>query len=117
MATLGLSLKGGPVTITEVLPGSAAERAGLKSGDRVVAWQGKPLTQAAELIKAVRAQPGQRVALGIERGGQRLDIPVTLDTAPPRDGEVPGAARPASWVLRSVRRCRWKPCAMPRSRP
>ncbi len=92
LATLGLSLKGGPVTITEVLPGSAAERAGLKSGDRVVAWEGKPLTQAAELIKAVRAQPGQRVALGIERGGQRLDIPVTLDTAQPRQGEAPGGA-------------------------
>lgn len=92
LAMLGLSLKGGPVTITEVLPGSAAERAGLKPGDRVVAWQGTPLTQAAELIKAVRAQPGQRVALGIERGGQRLDIPVTLDSTPPRDGEAPGAA-------------------------
>ena len=92
LAMLGLSLKGGPVTITEVLPGSAAERAGLKPGDRVVAWQGKPLTQAAELIRAVRAQPGQRVALGIERGGQRLDIPVTLDSTPPRDGEAPGAA-------------------------
>lgn len=92
LVTLGLSLKGGPVTITEVMAGSAAERAGLKAGDRVVAWQGKPLTQAAELIKAVRAQPGQRVALGIERNGQRLDIPVTLDTAPPREGEASGAA-------------------------
>ncbi|CAG2143956.1 RIP metalloprotease RseP [Cupriavidus numazuensis] len=92
LATLGLSLKGGPVTITEVMAGSAAERAGLKAGDRVVAWQGKPLTQAAELIKAVRAQPGQRVALGIERNGQRLDIPVTLDTTPPREGEASGAA-------------------------
>ncbi|CAG9182095.1 Regulator of sigma-E protease RseP [Cupriavidus laharis] len=92
LAMLGLSLKGGPVTITEVLPGSAAERAGLKPGDRVVAWQGKPLTQAAELIKAVRAQPGQRVALGIERRGQRLDIPVTLDSAKPREGDAPGTA-------------------------
>lgn len=92
LAMLGLALKGGPVTITEVLPGSAAERAGLKPGDRVVAWQGTPLTQAAELIKAVRAQPGQRVALGIERGGQRLDIPVTLDSTPPREGDAAGTA-------------------------
>ncbi|QQX82890.1 RIP metalloprotease RseP [Cupriavidus necator] len=86
LATLGLNLKGGPVTITEVLPDSAAERAGLKQGDRIVAWQGSPLTQASALIKAVRSQPGQTVTLGIERDGKRLDVPVTLDTAVARDG-------------------------------
>ena len=86
LATLGLNLKGGPVTITEVLPDSAAERAGLKKDDRIVAWQGSPLTQASALIKAVRSQPGQTVTLGIERDGKRLDMPVTLDTAVARDG-------------------------------
>lgn len=92
LAMMGLALKGGPVTITEVLPGSAAERAGLKPGDRVVAWQGTSLTQATELIKAVRAHPGQRVVLGIERGGRRVDVPVTLDSTPPREGDAHGAA-------------------------
>ncbi|WP_432260104.1 RIP metalloprotease RseP [Cupriavidus sp. TMH.W2] len=86
LATLGLSLQGGPVTITEVLPDSAAERAGLKKGDRIVAWLGSPLTQASVLIKAVRSQPGQAVTLGIERDGKRLDVPVTLDTAAAREG-------------------------------
>ncbi|MFS8976648.1 RIP metalloprotease RseP [Cupriavidus necator] len=101
LATLGLNLKGGPVTITEVLPDSAAERAGLKKGDRVVAWQGSPLTQASALIKAVRSQPGQTVTLGIEREGKRLDVPVTLDTAPARDSDkdAKGAAPAASGKL------------------
>jgi len=94
LATLGLFLKGGPVTITEVMPGSAAERGGLKQGDRVVAWQGKPLTHASELIKAVRSQPGQQVTLGIERGGQRLEIPVTLDTNPAAKDGAGSAAGP-----------------------
>ncbi|WP_354682294.1 RIP metalloprotease RseP [Cupriavidus necator] len=94
LATLGLNLKGGPVTITEVLPDSAAERAGLKKGDRVVAWQGSPLTQASALIRAVRSQPGQAVTLGIERDGKRMDVPVTLDSAAARDGgkDASGAA-------------------------
>jgi len=95
LATLGLFLKGGPVTITEVIPDSAAARAGLKAGDRVVAWQGQPLAQASELIKAVRAQPGQRVTLGIERGGQRLDVPVTLDSVPGGKGGTQGSATPS----------------------
>ncbi|CAG9180596.1 RIP metalloprotease RseP [Cupriavidus pampae] len=95
LATLGLNLKGGPVTVAEVLPDSAAQRGGLRAGDQVVAFQGKPLTQASELIRAVRAQPGQPVVLGVERDGKRLEVPVTLDTAP---GETPkngGAAVPA----------------------
>ncbi|MEM5428574.1 RIP metalloprotease RseP [Cupriavidus oxalaticus] len=95
LSTLGLNLKGGPVTITEVLSDSAAERAGLKKGDRVVAWQGTPLTQASALIKAVRSQPGQTVTLGIERDGKRLDVPVTLDAAAPRDGEKDASGAPA----------------------
>ncbi|TDF63531.1 RIP metalloprotease RseP [Cupriavidus sp. L7L] len=95
LSTLGLNLKGGPVTITEVVPDSAAERAGLKKGDRIVAWQGTPMTQASALIKAVRSQPGQTVTLGIERDGKRLDVPVTLDAAAPRDGEKDASGAPA----------------------
>lgn len=94
LTVLGLALKGGPVTITEVMSGSAAERAGLKAGDRVVAWQDRPLAQAGELIRAVRSQPGQKVVLGIERGGQRLDVPVTLDSAPAPEG-AKGATGPS----------------------
>ncbi|AZG14318.1 RIP metalloprotease RseP [Cupriavidus pauculus] len=81
LATLGLALKGGPVTITEIVADSAAQRAGLRAGDKVLAWQGQPLTQAGELIRGVRARPGQDVTLGIERGGQRLDVAVKLDAA------------------------------------
>ncbi|PLP97802.1 RIP metalloprotease RseP [Cupriavidus pauculus] len=82
LATLGLALKGGPVTITEIVADSAAQRADLRAGDKVVAWQGQPLTQAGELIRGVRARPGQDVTLGIERAGQRLDVTVKLDAAP-----------------------------------
>jgi len=93
LATLGLFLKGGPVTITEVVPDSAAQRAGIKAGDRVVAWQGQPLTQASELIRGVRARPGQDVTLGIERAGQRIDVTAKLDAAQAPQGEARGSAQ------------------------
>ncbi|MGO4302348.1 RIP metalloprotease RseP [Cupriavidus sp. RAF12] len=95
LATLGLNLKGGPVTITEIVPDSAAQRAGLKAGDRVVTWQGQPLTQASELIRGVRARPGEPVTLGVERAGQRLDVPVRLDSAPAAEGARDASGAPA----------------------
>jgi regulator of sigma E protease len=58
LATLGLALKGGPVTITEIVP-IPRRSAGLKAGDTVVAWHGQPLTQAGALIRGVRARPGR----------------------------------------------------------
>ncbi|GJG95543.1 RIP metalloprotease RseP [Cupriavidus pauculus] len=96
LATLGLALKGGPVTITEIVPDSAAQRADLRAGDKVVAWQGQPLTQAGELIRGVRAKPGQDVTLGIERAGQRLDVTVKLDAAP--GGKAGADGEPAPMV-------------------
>jgi len=93
LATLGLFLKGGPVTITEIVPDSAAQRAGLKAGDRVVAWQGQPLTQASELIRGVRARPGQEVALGIERAGQRIDVTAKLDATAVPERDARGGAQ------------------------
>ncbi|MCA3183070.1 RIP metalloprotease RseP [Cupriavidus sp.] len=94
LATLGLALKGGPVTITEIVADSAAQRAGLRAGDKVVAWQGQPLTQAGELIRGVRARPGQAVTLGIERAGQRMDVSVKLDAAPGGKAGAEGEAAP-----------------------
>ncbi|EKZ95651.1 zinc metallopeptidase [Cupriavidus sp. HMR-1] len=93
LAVLGLALKGGPVTITEIVPDSAAQRAGLKAGDRVVAWDGQPLTQASALIRGVRARPGQEVTLGIERAGERMDVKAKLDAAPAPEGEARGGSQ------------------------
>lgn len=96
LATLGLALKGGPVTITEIVADSAAQRAGLQTGDKVVTWQGQPLTQAGELIRGVRARPGQEVTLGIERAGKPMELAVKLDAAP--GGKVEADGKPAPLV-------------------
>lgn len=93
LATLGLALKGGPVTIREVLPDSAAARAGLRAGDRVVAWQGQPIVQPDQLIRAVRGAPGENATLTIEREGQRREIAVRVDAAEATGQDAPVTGR------------------------
>ena len=55
--------------IGQVVDGSAAERAGLAAGDRVVSVDGKPVESWEALVAAIRARPGQAMSLLVERGG------------------------------------------------
>ena len=54
------------VVLGEVLPGSPAEKAGLKAGDRIVKLDGEPLGDWKDLTDRVgKHQPGDKVALEI----------------------------------------------------
>jgi len=64
-----------------IVPGSPAERAGLKVGDRVVDAGGKPIAYWEELVQAIRARPGAALRLAIERNGERIALEVVPDTA------------------------------------
>jgi regulator of sigma E protease len=48
-----------PATLGRVLPGSAAERAGLALGDRVVAINGKPMKTWFDFTAEISASPGK----------------------------------------------------------
>lgn len=49
----------------------------VKKGDVVVALEGKTVATYTELVDDLaRIEPGQRVSLGIERGGARLDVEI-----------------------------------------
>jgi regulator of sigma E protease len=63
--------------IHEVQGGSAAARAGLKAGDRVVQADGRAVTSWARLVDAIQAHPGTPLRLRVSRGGQLLDLTVT----------------------------------------
>ncbi len=66
--------------VSEVLPGSAAAKAGIKAGDIIVAIEGKPITSFAELrVKIGTTPPGKAVKIGLLRNGKPLDVTVTLD--------------------------------------
>ncbi len=66
-----------PTRIGQVLPGHIAEQAGLKSGDRILAVDGKPLGEWEQLAKIIHKSPGKAVRLTVDRGGQRFEVDVT----------------------------------------
>lgn len=67
------------VEIVEVTSGSAAESAGLQSGDRVLSLDGAPVTQIQELAGLVLAhQAGDEVTLEVVRGEDEIQLEAVL---------------------------------------
>jgi putative serine protease PepD len=62
-----------------IVAGGPAEKAGLKAGDIITSFGGKPISGSDELIMAIRARsPGERVQIGYTRGTQRSTTELTL---------------------------------------
>ncbi|HEY6741022.1 MAG TPA: trypsin-like peptidase domain-containing protein [Lapillicoccus sp.] len=65
-----------------VQSGSAAARAGLQDGDVIVEFEGQKVQDADSLIVAIRARSvGDTVAMKVQRGGQTVDVSITLQSA------------------------------------
>jgi regulator of sigma E protease len=64
--------------IGEVAAASAADRAGLKAGDEIVALDGEPVGDFLALRQYIATHPGERLTFAIERGGERRELAVTL---------------------------------------
>ncbi|MCU1430999.1 MAG: peptidase [Actinotalea sp.] len=63
-----------------VTPDGPADRAGIAPGDVIVAIDGRPLTQADELIVSLRAKaPGDAVSLTVRTGEDEREVRVVLD--------------------------------------
>ncbi len=62
-----------------VTPGSPAEKAGLKGGDILIEFDGKPIQNLYDFTYALRAKkPGETVAVKVLRGSDTVDAQVTL---------------------------------------
>jgi len=61
----------------QVVAGGAAERAGLKSGDRVLEAGGQPIADWQDFVSVIERHPGQVVPLVVRRGQQQVDLRVT----------------------------------------
>ncbi len=61
-----------PFKVGVVASGMPASKAGLKEGDRITAVNGQPIQFYHEFQKVIKANPGKKVALTIQRGNQTL---------------------------------------------
>ena len=65
--------------VLQVVPGSAAAKAGLLSGDLIVRFGDRPVRTVEDLLAALRHhKPGDRVAVTVIRDGKRKTLQVTL---------------------------------------
>jgi serine protease Do len=78
--------------VSQVMAGSPAAAAGLRAGDVIQRIDGQPTAQAGALsVRIAQAVPGERIALGVWRQGQAIDLTVTLGRA--GEGAQAGAAQ------------------------
>lgn len=74
----GVGERAGAV-VSDVTTGSAAAKAGILPGDKVVSFDGRSVTGIADLAGQVRSyQAGDTVTVGVLRDGQEMEIPITL---------------------------------------
>lgn len=73
----------GWATISRVVPGAPADRAGLEVGDVITAVDTAAILTGEELAQAIAArQPGDEIRLTLRRGPETLAFSVTLAAAP-----------------------------------
>ena len=86
----GLDTRTG-VVITQVVPESPAEQAGLRTGDVVLRVDGRPVRHATELRNMIGLlRVGQSVELELRRNGERHTVRATVDTR--ESAQVDGAS-------------------------
>jgi regulator of sigma E protease len=96
-----------PPVIDDVVPGSAAEAAGLRSGDRVVSADGTPIHNWKQWVEYVRARPDAMIRAVVERSdGARLSMdvrPRAVDSAEGRIGQIGAKPRVPDDVADSMK--------------
>lgn len=68
-----------PADISHVLPGSAAERAGVKPGDIIRRINGAEIERFEQVIRIVQLAPGARLDIVVERSGRELSLSAVSD--------------------------------------
>ncbi len=69
------------IDVETVVPGGAAEAAGVQVGDRVVAIDGVEMTDSVIFNRTLLAAQGETVTLGVERNDDQVDLPLAVPFA------------------------------------
>ncbi len=94
VVSLGMIPRGPQIesVLQEVQPDSAAQKAGLQAGDRIVKVDGQILDSWQSFVIQVRDNPGKPIALEVERGGYSVALTLTPDTKSAGKGKIQGFA-------------------------
>jgi serine protease Do len=98
---VGLTLDPDGVRIAEVVPGTAADKAGLKADDLVLSLAGKAIDDVDVFSETVqRYKPGEVVTLRVRRSGEEKELKATLGARPSEEPAKPGApTRPGGRLM------------------
>ncbi|NYE59868.1 regulator of sigma E protease [Duganella sp. 1224] len=80
-AQLGVDVARPAPVVLQVLPGSPAERAGLRAGDLMTAVDGVAVDDSPSFIDKIRPGAGKTLLLAIQRNGQPLTVSVVPEAA------------------------------------
>ena len=78
-----------PPAVRQMLPGGAADVAGLKPGDRIVAFDGNENPKWRTVADDALLSPGQPIPVEVERSGQRIKLTIK-PTPHTEEGETVG---------------------------
>ncbi len=80
---INIDIRDGWATVIEPFPGAPAERAGIQTGDRIIAVDGEStlLRSEQEVVNMLRGEPGSAVQVSLERFGvHRFTVTVRRQT-------------------------------------
>ncbi|AMZ72408.1 MULTISPECIES: RIP metalloprotease RseP [Pseudomonas] len=103
-----------PPILAELDPKGPAQAAGLKTGDRLLALDGQPVSDWQQVVDSVRVRPDTKIVLRIERDGAPIDVPVTLaargeSKAP--SGYLGAGVKAVDWPPEMIREVSFGPVA------
>lgn len=89
--------------VSEVEPSGAAARAGIQSGDVIMAVNGTPIAHGEDLPRNVaRNPPGSEIKVSLVRKGQPREVTARLDLMPDDDAQRPARTRAPKDAVRST---------------
>ncbi|MET0776219.1 MAG: RIP metalloprotease RseP, partial [Pseudomonas mandelii] len=103
-----------PPVLAELDSKGPAQAAGLKTGDRLLALDGKSLDDWQQVVDTVRMHPDTKIMLRVERDGAQIDVPVTLaargeSKAP--TGYLGAGVKAVDWPPEMIREVSYGPVA------
>jgi len=103
-----------PPVLAELDPKGPAQAAGLKTGDRLLALDGQPVSDWQQVVDSVRVHPDTKIVLRIERDGAPIDVPVTLAArgeSKAKTGYLGAGVKAVEWPPEMLREVSFGPVA------